>query len=79
MFGQIVSAIGEKKYLVRFDKGVEKECSSNSLRVKRIHEALPPDVIPPPPSTTCEEMECQKVSEDIADQDEEEALAFEAD
>ncbi len=27
LYGQIVSAVGEKKYLVRFDNGVEKEYS----------------------------------------------------
>jgi hypothetical protein len=74
-----VSAVREKKYLVRFDNGVEMECSSNSLRVEKIHEALPPNVLPPPPTTTHEEIEAEEQVEDAADQDEEEELALEAD
>ncbi len=74
-----MSAVGEKKYLAWFDNGLEKECSSNSLRVEKIHEAIPPDVIPPQPATIHEEMELKEKVEDAADQEEEEELAVEAD
>jgi len=37
LYGYVISAIGEKKYLVKFDDGSEKECSSNILRVERSH------------------------------------------
>ena len=79
LYGQVVSAVGEKKYLVRFDNGLEKECSSNSLRVEKIHESIPPDVIPPQPATIREERELEEQAEDAADQEEEEELAVEAD
>ncbi len=79
LFGQIVSAVGEKKYLVTFDNGVEIECFSNTLRVEKIHEALPPDVLLPQPITTREEVEAEEQVEDTADQAEEEDLALEAD
>ncbi len=71
--GQIVSAACEKKYLVRFDNGVEKECSSNSFRVEKMHESLPPDVVPPLPSTNQERIEEELLDEAVADQDEERA------
>jgi hypothetical protein len=65
-------------YLVQFDNGLEKECSSNSLRVEKINEAIPSDVIPPQPATIHEEMELEEQVEDAADQEEEEELAVEA-
>ena len=33
LYGHIVTAVGERKYLVRFDDGTEKECPSAVLRV----------------------------------------------
>jgi hypothetical protein len=51
LYVKIVSAVGEKKYLVQFDNGLEQECASNSLRVERMNESLPPDVLPPIPTT----------------------------
>ncbi len=78
-YGQVVSAVGEKKYLIWFDNGQEKECSSNSLRVEKINEAIPPDVIPSQPTTIHEEMELEEQVEDAADQEEEEESAVEAD
>lgn len=44
LFGTIVGAVGERKYLVRFDDGSEKECSSATLRVEKSHASLPPDI-----------------------------------
>lgn len=74
LFGQIVRAVDGKKYLVRFDNGHEQECHSNSLKVEGIHEALPPDVIPPAPSTTREQDESEEHLATAADQEEEEDL-----
>jgi len=71
LFGHIVSAVGERKYLVRFDDGTEKECPSAVLRVERVAASLPPDVQVPIASTQVEEMEAEDVQEEIADQDEE--------
>jgi hypothetical protein len=74
LFGHIVSAIGERKYLVRFDDGTEKECPSAVLRVERVAASLPPDVQVPIASTQVEAMEAEDVQEEIADQDEEAEL-----
>ncbi len=76
--GHIVTAVGEKRYLVRFDDGQEKECSSNSLKVERMHEALPPDVVPPPPSKFPEQRESNLLAEEVEDQEEDEHLALAA-
>jgi hypothetical protein len=43
LFGRVIRAVGEKKYLVRFDNGEEKECPSNILKVESIVTSLPPD------------------------------------
>jgi hypothetical protein len=40
----VLRAIGEKCYLVRFDDGQEKECSSNILKVESSSASLPPDM-----------------------------------
>jgi hypothetical protein len=44
LFGHIIRAVGEKKYLVRFDNGEEKECSSKVLKVENIAASLPADI-----------------------------------
>lgn len=74
LFGHIVSAVGERKYLVRFDDGTEKECPSAVLRVEKVVANLPPDVQVPVPSNTVEAAEVQEAEDEIVDQDEEEAL-----
>ncbi len=74
LYGHIVSAIGERKYLVRFDDGTEKECPSAVLRVERVAASLPPDVQVPIPSTQVEAMEAEEAQQEIADQDEEAEL-----
>jgi hypothetical protein len=51
LFGHIISAVGERKYLVRFDDGSEKECSSALLKVEKIHANVPPDIQMPTSST----------------------------
>jgi hypothetical protein len=74
LFGHIISAVGEWKYLVRFDDGTEKECPSAVLRVEKVVANLPPDVQVPVPSNTVEAAEVQEAEDEIVDQDEEEAL-----
>jgi hypothetical protein len=80
LFGHIISAAGERKYLVRFDDGTEKECPSAVLREERVAASLPPDVQVPITSTQVEAMEAitstqveameaEDVQEEIADQD----------
>jgi hypothetical protein len=74
LYGQIVSAVGEKKYLVRFDNGLEQECASNSLRVERMNESLPPDVLPPIFSTEREMRAAEDAVEDAMDQEENDGI-----
>jgi hypothetical protein len=65
--------MGERKYLVRFDDGSEKECSLAVLRVEKSHASLPPDL--PLPSDEVEHRAAvEDVQEVIADQEEEEPL-----
>jgi DUF971 family protein len=44
LFGYVIRAVGEKKYLVRFDNGEEKELPSAVLKVESIAASIPPDV-----------------------------------
>ena len=74
LFGTIVSAVGERKYLVRFDDGTEKECPSAILRVEKVVASLPPDMPLPNPSNPIEAAELQHAAEEVVDQEEEEAL-----
>jgi hypothetical protein len=74
-----MSAVGKKKYLVRFDNGVEIEYSSNSLRMEKMQESLPPDMVPPLPLTNQECIKEEQLDEAIVDQDEEEPLDVEED
>ena len=77
MFGNITSAVGERRYLVRFDDGTENECSSAVLRVEKTHSSLPPDV--PLPSNEIEYHVVEdEVQEEIIDQEEEEPLTGES-
>jgi len=74
LFGHIISAVGERKYLVRFDDGTEKECPSAVLRVEKVAASIPPDMHLPIASTVMEVMEAEDVLEEVADQDEEAEL-----
>lgn len=74
LFGTIVSAVGERKYLVRFDDGTEKECPSAILRVEKVVASLPPDMPLPAASNPIEAAELQDAAEEVVDQEEEEAL-----
>jgi len=60
LFGHIISAVGDWKYLVRFDDGTEKECPSAVLRVEKVVANLPPDIQIPVPSNTVEAAEVRK-------------------
>jgi hypothetical protein len=51
LFGHIIQAVGERRYLVRFNNGEEKECASNILKVESALASLPPDM-PMPAVTT---------------------------
>jgi hypothetical protein len=55
---------------VQFDNGIEKECCSNMLRVKSMHEALHPDVVLPAATTAGEHREIEQSEEALADQEE---------
>jgi hypothetical protein len=69
LYGQIVCAVGEKKYLVRFDNGVEKECASNTLRVESMNKALPPDMPLANPVTREEQRQVEKNDDALGDQE----------
>jgi hypothetical protein len=79
LFGHIISAVGEKKYLVRFDNGNEKECSSALiralLRVEKSHASLPPDVPVHVPENIQHRVDVADVEEEVADQEDEEPFA----
>ena len=74
IYGHIISAVGEQKYLVRFDDGTEKECPSAVLRVEKVVANLPPDVQVSIPSNVVEAAEVQEADDEVVDQNEEEAL-----
>jgi hypothetical protein len=60
LYGHIVTAVGEWKYLVRFDDGIKKECPSAVLRVEKVVANLPPDIQVPVPSNAVEDAEVQE-------------------
>jgi hypothetical protein len=43
-FGHVLQAVGERRYLVRFDNGQEKELPSNVLKVESAAASIPPDM-----------------------------------
>jgi hypothetical protein len=51
LFGHVIQAVGERRYLVRFDNGEEKECASNVLKVESALSSLPPDMPLPAPES----------------------------
>jgi hypothetical protein len=44
LFGHIIRATGERRYLVHFDNGEEKELPSNVLKVESTAASIPPDI-----------------------------------
>ncbi len=77
LYGNILSAVGERRYLVRFDNVLEKECTSAVLRVETTHSSLPPD-LPLPTAQTEYRVEEGDAQEELMDQEEEEPLAAES-
>jgi len=76
LFGHIISAVCEKKYLVRFDNGSEQECSSALLRVEKSHASLPPDVPVHVLENIQHRVDVADVEEEVADQEDEEPFAL---
>jgi hypothetical protein len=74
LFGHILSAVGERQYLLCFDDETEKECPSAALRVEKVVASLPPDILVPAPSNVVEAAEVQEADEEVVNQDEEQAL-----
>ncbi len=74
MYGHAISAVGEWKYLVRFDDGSEKECSSALLRVEKMHTNVPPDIPMPTDSTLEHRVVLEELEEEVIDHEEEEPL-----
>jgi hypothetical protein len=42
--GHVIHAVGERRYLIRFDNGQEKELPSNVLKVESAAASIPPDM-----------------------------------
>jgi hypothetical protein len=66
-FGHVLRAVGEKKYLIRFDNGEEKEFPSAVLKVEHMIASLPPDVLLPHPVNAQEEAILENAVDEVAD------------
>lgn len=66
-FGHVLRAVGEKKYLIRFDNGEEKELPSSVLKVEHMIASLPPDVPLPHPVNAQEEAILENAVDEVAD------------
>jgi hypothetical protein len=73
-FGHVFEAVGERKYLVRFDNGQEKELPSNVLKVEDMVATLPPDVLLPIPQNVRELTNLENAEADLLDVEESEDL-----
>jgi hypothetical protein len=73
-FGHVIEAVGERKYLVRFDNGQEKELPSNVLKVEDMVASLPPDVLLPIPQNVREVTNLENAEADLLDVEESEDL-----
>jgi hypothetical protein len=71
LYGHIISAIGEQKYMVRFDDGSKKECSSAFLRVEKMHTSVPQDIQMPTETTLEHRVVLHGLEEEVVDQEEE--------
>jgi hypothetical protein len=74
MYSNIVKAIGEHTYLIRFNNGTEMECPSAVLRVETAHTSLQTDVQLPAAEVEHRVVK-EEVQEGIIDQEEDEPLA----
>jgi hypothetical protein len=68
LFGHVVRAVGEKRYLIRFDNGEEKELPSAVLKVESIAASIPPDIPLPVAQNVREEALLENATAD-AEQD----------
>jgi hypothetical protein len=73
-FGHVVRAVGEKRYLVRFDNGGEKELASSALKVESMVASIPPDVLAPLTRNIREEAVLETADKLLNDDDELEHL-----
>lgn len=73
-FGHVLRAVGEKKYLIRFDNGEEKEFPSAVLKVEHMIASLPPDVPLPHPVNAQEEAILENAVDEVADTEETEDM-----
>ena len=73
-FGHVLRAVGEKKYLIRFDNGEEKELPSAVLKVEHMIASLPPDVPLPHPVNAQEEAILENAVDEVADTEETEDM-----
>jgi len=77
LYGNVVRAVGECRYLVQFDNGLKKECASAMLRVERPHTSLTPD-LPLPTSQIEHRWQDDEAQEVLMDQEEEEHVSNES-
>ena len=73
-FGHVIQAVGERRYLVRFDNGQEKELPSNVLKVESALASIPPDVQVPVTETVAEARMQDDADADLQDSEEVEDL-----
>lgn len=70
-FGHIIRAVGERKYLVRFDNGEERELPSAVLKVEHIVASIPPDTLIPTPQNAHEEAMMESAFDELIQDGEE--------
>ncbi len=73
-FGHILQAVGEKKYLVRFGNGEERELPSAVLKVEHMVASLPPDLPIPTPQNVQEEAMLENAADELIDSKETEDM-----
>jgi hypothetical protein len=72
LFGNIVKAVAERRYLVKFDNEVApRNIGSQVLKVESIGATLPPDIPIPVPTNPRELLELEEIEELVDPQDEE--------
>jgi hypothetical protein len=75
LYGFVVKATAEKKYLVKFDNlSTAMDVASNCLRVESPGASLPPDMPAPVPANPREASQLNDLEETIEDQDDDEHL-----
>jgi len=66
-FGHVIQAVGERRYMVRFDNGQEKELPSNVLKVESALASIPPDVPIPVVANVAQGSQMQEEADASAD------------